>query len=432
MRGIWAGSLSVALGLALGHARAEEPAWRPVVATLGAPVAASRSTSSLPAVYLGKPVPSAQPTSAQSAGISVIDQWLAPTAYSTSDPLAPPPTVRGQAPDYAPPSLAPAPPPGSEPFNCGVVTTPPASGHPWFGCLKDLFCCGGGSSGGRCCFQSDHNFDGLISPMTNPFLFEDPRALTEVRPIFIYQSTPLSSPIYHGGDIVFFGMQARVAFTDYLSLVINRVGYVSEEPHNAWANPLGSGQFDPHTGFSEVWLGPKWTFLRCESTRTLGAAGLTFQIPTGPSKVFQDTGSLSLTPYLSLEQSFFKTSYGSFNAINTVGYTGSTNNSRTDYVFDSIHLDYDVGNLQKVYPFIEASWFNYTSAGKQRSLGFEGRDLFNFGASGVSGNNAVSLAGGARYRFNECIQTGVAGEWGVGSHRDLLDFRLTWDMIFRY
>ena len=35
-------------------------------------------------------------------------------------------------------------------------------------------------------FKSDHVFDGFISPVTNPFLFEDPRSLTEVRPIFMY------------------------------------------------------------------------------------------------------------------------------------------------------------------------------------------------------------------------------------------------------
>ena len=51
---------------------------------------------------------------------------------------------------------------------------------------------GGGysSSGGNYSWlQSDHCFDdlGLISPVSNPFLFEDPRALTELRPIFMYQ-----------------------------------------------------------------------------------------------------------------------------------------------------------------------------------------------------------------------------------------------------
>ena len=78
----------------------------------------------------------------------------------------------------------------NERYNCGVVTAPPpAGGSSWFGKCKELFSgCGiGAASGGRCAFQSDHCFDSFISPVTNPFLFEDPRSLTEVRPIFMIQ-----------------------------------------------------------------------------------------------------------------------------------------------------------------------------------------------------------------------------------------------------
>ena len=37
---------------------------------------------------------------------------------------------------------------------------------------------------------SDHCFDRFISPISNPFFFEDPRSLTEVRGIFIDNSLP--------------------------------------------------------------------------------------------------------------------------------------------------------------------------------------------------------------------------------------------------
>ena len=37
---------------------------------------------------------------------------------------------------------------------------------------------------------SDHCFDRFISPLSNPFFFEDPRSLTEVRGIFIDNSLP--------------------------------------------------------------------------------------------------------------------------------------------------------------------------------------------------------------------------------------------------
>ena len=53
-------------------------------------------------------------------------------------------------------------------------------------------------------FRSDHCFDQFSSPISNPFLFEDPRALTEVRPIFMWQTTPSGNPRYRGGNVEFF------------------------------------------------------------------------------------------------------------------------------------------------------------------------------------------------------------------------------------
>src|SRR5262249_773786 len=134
-------------------------------------------------------------------------------------------------------------------------------------------------------FQSDHCFDCFISPVTNPFLFEDPRSLTEVRPIFLIQAIPNSNPAFRGGNAEFFGIQAPVAFTERLSLTINKLGWTA----------INSGDGAPAAGgvgFSEVQLGPKFTFLRNVEARFIGAAGVIFQIPAGRETVYQDTGSL--------------------------------------------------------------------------------------------------------------------------------------------
>lgn len=37
---------------------------------------------------------------------------------------------------------------------------------------------------------SDHCFDDFVSPMTNPIFFEDPRTLTELRPIYMHHKLP--------------------------------------------------------------------------------------------------------------------------------------------------------------------------------------------------------------------------------------------------
>jgi hypothetical protein len=389
-----------------------------------------------PIVALGRP------QALESAG-SRIDGQVAPASFQSPEPLPPvsstvvqsPPEPGTILPVQGPVAVTPGlPQTPAEQYNCGVVTqeSPGFWQSIWEGPRRVINCIPGlgreefEGPGARRWFQSDHCFDNFISPVTNPFLFEDPRSLTEVRPIFIYNATPTRNPIFHGGDIEFVGLQARVAFTDWFSFVLNKAGGVWIEPHDATAD------FQPHAGFSEVWLGPKFTFLRNEDCGTLGAAGLTFEIPTGDRHVLQDTGSLSLVPYVSLEQSFFKTSYGAFNALGTVGYAFSVDRSRSEDLFTSFHLDYDIANLHRFYPLMELHWFYYTRNGKTEDINFEGRDLFNFGSEHVSGHNEVSLAFGGRVKATDWWSLGLAVEFPLTTKRDLMDYRLTADMIFRY
>jgi hypothetical protein len=131
-------------------------------------------------------------------------------------------------------------------------------------------------------------------------------------------------------------------------------------------------------------------------------------------------------------QSFFKTSYGSFNALGTFGYAFRTDSQRSEDFFLSLHLDYDVANLHRVYPLMELNWFHYTRNGKGRDLTFEGRDLFNFGSQHVAGHDEVALAFGARVKATEWWILGFAVEFPLTSQRDLLSYRITADMIFRY
>jgi hypothetical protein len=254
---------------------------------------------------------------------------------------------------------------------------------------------------------------------------EDPRALTEIRPIFMWQRTRESNPIFAGGDNFFGGFQARVAITDWLSFTVNKTGWVwLEREHPA---------FSPHVGFAEVHLGPKVTVIRNANTGTYLAAGLIFEVPVGSSQVLQNTGDLSLDPYISFAQNFGKSSYGSFNFMTTAGYSFGVDGDRTDFLHAGFHLDYDVGNFHKLYPLIELNWFHYTSNGSASMLGFEGSDLFNAGSDGVAGHDELRLALGARYKFTENVQLGIAGEFSlIGGGRHLDDFRLTVDMIFRY
>jgi hypothetical protein len=274
-------------------------------------------------------------------------------------------------------------------------------------------------------FCSDHAFDGFISPVTNPFIFEDPRSLTEARFIYLYQRIPGRQPDTLGGNIQYFGAQARLAITNRLSFTINKLG-------GTWFNPNTPAGLGGGSGFSEIWLGPKFTFIRGEESGTLLAGGLQFQIPAGSASAYQNTGGTSLVPYVSYAQNFFcNSSWGSMNLMANAAYAFGSS-ARSDYLSLSGHLDWDVMSWHRFYPLFEMNYYLVTSNGTARPLvGSEGRDLINFGGS-AKGNGLLTGAFGARFKFTETAQVGTAFEIPFAGPHDFFQYRWTVDFILRY
>jgi hypothetical protein len=426
-RSFWSTIPAVAL-LAGAPVWAEDLVWRasPAPSPPAAAAPARAESTGLSAV-LDPPVPQDAPVPP-----CTFDDRLFPATYrQPPDPDPPPSAARGQPPDSVAPPVSggpsPLPPLGG---NQGVILDRPL-GHCFWDKCKRLFTEGDerASATGRCCFQSDPCFPSLASPVTNPFLFEDPRALTEVRPLWFIQGLP-GSNIPGGGYGGFFGTQARLALTERWSFVLNELGFVYLEPSTP---PPG---FADATGFAQLSMGPKWTFWRCPDTGTVAAGGVFFQIPTGSGKVFQDIGTLSMVPYLTVAQNFGRLpqGFGSFNAIATTGYSFSVNGERSDFFYLSTHLDYDVANLHRLWPLIELNWYHYTSAGNGPPLGFEGTDLVNFGSSALGNRDFVTVGPGIRYKFGFCenLWTGLAVEFPLTAQKELTNYRVTWDIIFRF
>ncbi|VTS02593.1 transporter [Tuwongella immobilis] len=298
-----------------------------------------------------------------------------------------------------------------------------------FGTIEEPAC---EPAAGRKKFQSNIGvLPNVASPVTNPFLAEDPRSITEIRPIYLYQAIPSSNYLYRGGAINYFGVQARFAVTDRISFVLNKLGGINFSPGDG--SLLGD-----ESGFAEVWFGPKFTFINDGyGTGTVAAAGVQFQIPTGGATTYQDTGSSSITPWVSVTQKLWETKFGTFNLHDTFGYSFSTDDMRSDYLYNSLHLDLDVGNYNRFFPLVELNWTRYTTSGAARPFfGFEGGDLANVG-SASEGTNYLTIAPGARFKFGpennrDRFQIGAAAEFPLIDPKDLQDFRLTFDFIFRY
>jgi hypothetical protein len=383
--------------------------------------------------------------------VPAAEQTTAPVTLCRPQPLAEDPrpttpaiTVRAQAPDMPPPpppfapGAAVGPPPGfagATPYNCGQVNSNADLGF-WSSLGQKLKQCWTDTTGavaggqGRSALQSDHCLDMFASPVTNPFYFQDPRALTQIKPLFIWQHTPTQNPYFEGGNNYFAGFQGSVAVTPWLSVILSEVGW-------RWLNPKDGAPvgLTKANGFSEVQVGPQVTFIRNNATGTAAAFGLIFEIPIGSSQVYADTGTLSLRPYFSFAQNFGKSQYGSFNFMNTTGYDLAVDNQRNDFFFTSFHLDYDIANRHKWYPLVELNFINYPYNGKARDFGFGGGDLYNFGSYGVAGHSELTVALGVRWKPIEAVQFGLAGQANVLSQelgRHLDAFRLTADVIFRY
>jgi hypothetical protein len=56
----------------------------------------------------------------------------------------------------------------------------------------------------------------------------------------------------------------------------------------------------------------------------------------------------------------------------------------------------------------------------------------NFGSREVTNRDLVTMDFGARYKIREWVQLGGAAEFPLTSYKGLTDFRLTFDVIFRY
>ncbi|MEY4615001.1 MAG: hypothetical protein RL179_2974 [Planctomycetota bacterium] len=401
----------------------QEGVWngasRPVLtaggASIGAPISMPVKTNSNPIILTQGVDPSPVPPGALTPGV--------PPAVPGNPPPPPPP-----------PSGFGSPPPSgfgnNQPFIPGSTGMPldrPANNNLNFLDSVREYTGNGPFSGStsRKLFESDHAFDNFASPTTNLFLFEDPRALTEIRPLYMFQTIPGSNATLQGGTVNYLGAQARVAITERISFVINKFGWISLNPTDQ------QDGFNGDLSFSELWLGPKWTFWRDEKNNLVAATGLTFEIPSGPQRAFQNTGNLSLTPYISAAHSFGRSSYGSFDVLSVLNWNISTTNARSNYLNLSAQLDYDVLNWHRFYPMVNFNWFIYTKGG-QSQFNFDGVDLVNFGGQSIGGKSVVTLGPGLRYKWTEKVQSGIGLDWAVVGNQFLQDFRMSIDTIIRY
>ncbi|MEM6330889.1 MAG: hypothetical protein AAF790_11645 [Planctomycetota bacterium] len=265
-----------------------------------------------------------------------------------------------------------------------------------------------------CFARTEACFDDFISPMTNPVFFEDPRNNTELRAIFLQHHVPAAAL---GGDIQLYALQVRARLTERLSLIAAKDGFVVS------SNPLIAD------GWADVDLGFKYALLRDAENQRLLSAGIVYDMPVGTPRTRQGRGDgefhLFLTGGAELcDCAHWLSAFG--------GLIPVDDDANSSFIYWSNHFDYQV--RRGWYAVMEYNWFHYVADGDNRLglTGLDGGDLFNLGSGGIAGNDIVTGAWGMKYKPNRRTEIGLIWEVPLTSRRDVLQHRLTADLILRY
>lgn len=280
-------------------------------------------------------------------------------------------------------------------------------------------CCGGCGLFGGLIKPSERCFD-MISPISNPLFFEDPRTLTEARLIYANHNIPGSQPLFQGGNVQYWALQLRAALSERVSIIATKDGYIDLRADNP-AVP-------DNEGWADVAAGLKVNLIRSPQTQFLLSGGLVYEIDMGAHRVFQGRGDGEFHLFLS----GYKKILGGVNFISGSGFRLPTDTAaRSQMWYWSNHVDYEV--FENIFALFEVNWFHWMRSGKALpGVNFEGGDLFNLGSGAVAGNDIVTAAVGGRVKFTEHAILGVGWEFPLTNRRDLLHDRLYADFILRY
>ncbi|MEO1616643.1 MAG: hypothetical protein AAFV88_12375 [Planctomycetota bacterium] len=271
---------------------------------------------------------------------------------------------------------------------------------------------------------SDRCFDDFISPMINFVHFEDPRNLTELRPIFVNHWVPdtIGNNVPAGGTIQLAAAQFRVALTDRLSLIGVKDGYIWDSTNGALDTLLDDG-------WAAVTAGLKYNLLRDTQSGTLLSVGGTYELPIGSQDALQDIGDGEFHLFATGGQ---RLAGGNAHILSAFGWRTPVDDAVQS---ESIHWSnqFDVKLTDSIYLLTGVAWWHFTDAASAGlPLGVAGQDLFNLSVSDIDGNNLVTQNVGLKYKPCRATEIGIAYEFPLTEFKDVIESRLQTEIIFRY
>ncbi len=284
-------------------------------------------------------------------------------------------------------------------------------------CLADSYECCDCFNGRRRflgMLPSDHCFDRFISPISNPFFFEDPRSLTEARGIFLDNSLPNG---IGSGDAQIWAGQLRGRLTDRLSVIAPRLAY--------WQVNSAGGN-NPR-GFMAAPVGFKYNFIRDVERQLLVSGGITYFIPS-QDDFLPPVGNGDFHLFLSGGAQLYDRAHW-------LSGTGlripSNSNWGTQLWYWSNQWDYELPG--HIYPLVGVNWFHWMKSSNAGFTGpITGLDLVNLPASGVAGSDVVTGVAGLKWKPSGHLEVGGGYEFPLTQNQDILSNRAYFDVILRY
>ena len=281
-------------------------------------------------------------------------------------------------------------------------------------------------------------FENVRRPISNPTMFDLALPTTNIHPIFMHHTLPNSvsttlGNLPMGGDVQVYALQFEYAFTDRLSLVATKDGYVDI---NAGNQALWSDE----EGFANLGAGLKYAFIYDPVNEFVLSGSAVLELPTGNDDVFQGQGD----GMVNLIVSGLKM-YDELQLAGAAGARLAVSDEQSSSSFVSAHVSYEVSKW--FIPLVEMNWhhvldagngdtaFNAQAGGAVPAVAtFEGSDLLNFGASNSNQNrDLVTAAIGFRSRVLDNLDLGAAYEFPLtDSKESVIDSRITLDAVWRF
>jgi hypothetical protein len=273
----------------------------------------------------------------------------------------------------------------------------------------------------------NRKFSNFIGFLGNPLQNIDPRAVTEIYPIFGTSSFNTAGPL-PGGNFQLYGAGLTVALSERLAVGLNQGGYTTvhiDSASPAFVARTGRDFGGNRDGFLNLGGFAQYTFVEDEDRQFLVTGGVRWEAPCGSTEVFQGHGPVHLAPYLTAGKEL-----GKYHVLGTFGYQFPVGGGgvSTDLFYANLHLDRQICGW--FYPVVEFNTTYHSSKGSAN--GVINSDFISAGDFSASGNLLTLGVGANAVLVRDRLEFGAIYSTPIASQRNFDFNSLLVKMVIRY